>query len=83
MNLQKLYPLLTLVFFLATCVLLYLQYFSAPKIYTIPKTAEIELKVVPQSPENTEGDSNISGEEIQVVSLPNRKIFLGVFVVVF
>ncbi len=65
MNLQKLYPLLTLVFFLATCVLLYLQFFSAPKIYTIPKTAEIELKVVPQSPENTEGDSNISDEEIQ------------------
>ena len=65
MNLQKLYPLFTLVFFLATCVLLYLQYFSAPKKSTIPKTAEIELKVVPQSSGNAEEDSNISDEEIQ------------------
>ena len=65
MKLQKLYPLLTLVFFLATCVLLYLQYFSAPEISPIPKTAEIELKITPQSPEIAVEKPKITDEEIQ------------------
>ena len=65
MKLQKLYPLLTLVFFLATCVLLYLQYFSAPEISPIPKTAEIELKITPQSPEIAVEKPKFTDEEIQ------------------
>ena len=65
MKLQKLYPLLTLVFFLATCVLLYLQYISAPEISPIPKTAEIELKITPQSPEIAVEKPKITDEEIQ------------------
>ena len=65
MKLQKFYPLLTLVFFLATCVLLYLQYFSAPEISPIPKTAEIELKITPQSPNIAVEKPKITDEEIQ------------------
>jgi len=65
MKLQKLYPLLTLVFFLATCALLYLQYFSAPEISPIPNTAEIELKVVAQSTEIPTEEPKITDEEIQ------------------
>ena len=65
MKLQKLCPLLTLVFFLATCVLLYLQYFSAPEISPIPKTAEIELKITPQSPNIAVEKPKITDEEIQ------------------
>ncbi len=65
MKLQKLYPLLTLVFFLATCVLLYLQYFSAPEISPIPKTAEIELKITPQSPNIAVEKPKFTDEEIQ------------------
>ncbi|MED5404237.1 MAG: hypothetical protein VYD61_10265 [SAR324 cluster bacterium] len=65
MKLQKLYPLLTLVFFLATCVLLYLHYFSAPEISPIPKTAEIELKITPQSPNIAVEKPKITDEEIQ------------------
>lgn len=65
MKLQKLYPLLTLVFFLATCVLLYLQYFSTPERSPIPKTAEIELKITPQSPNIAVEKPKITDEEIQ------------------
>ena len=65
MKLQKLYPLLTLVFFLATCVLIYLQYFSASEISPIPKTAEIELKITPQSQEIAIAKPKITDEEIQ------------------
>jgi len=65
MKLQKLYPLLTLVFFLATCVLLYQQYFPTPEKPPLPKTAEIELKVVPQSPEIAVATAKITDEEIQ------------------
>ena len=65
MKLQKLYPLLTLVFFLATCVLIYLQYFSASEISPIPKTAEIELKITPQSPNIAVEKPKITDEEIQ------------------
>jgi len=65
MKLQKLYPLLTLVFFLATCVLLYLQYFPTPEKPPLPNTAEIELKVVPQSPEIAVATAKITDEEIQ------------------
>jgi len=65
MKLQKLYPLLALVFFLATCVLLYQQYFSTPEKPPLPKTAEIELKVVPQSPEIAVAKAKITDEEIQ------------------
>jgi hypothetical protein len=65
MKLQKLYPLLALVFFLATCVLLYQQYFSTPEKPPLPKTAEIELKVVPESPEVVVEKAKITDEEIQ------------------
>ena len=65
MKLQKLHPLLALVFFLATCVLLYQQYFSTPEKPPLPKTAEIELKVVPQSPEIAVATAKITDEEIQ------------------
>jgi len=65
MKLQKLYPLLTLVFFLATCVLLYLQYFPTPEKPPLPNTAEIELKVVPESPEVVVATAKITDEEIQ------------------
>jgi hypothetical protein len=50
---------------MATCVLLYLQYFSAPEISTIPNTAEIELNVVAQSPEIPTEEPKITDEEIQ------------------
>ena len=65
MKFQKLYPLFTLAFFMATCVLLYLQYFSVPEISQIPKTTEIELQVVAQSTETPTEEPKITDEEIQ------------------
>ena len=64
MKLQKLYPLLTVVFFLSTCILLYLLYFSVPQTLPISQSAQIEITVPEQtviSPENPQ----ISEEEIQ------------------
>jgi hypothetical protein len=64
MKLQKLFPLLTVVFFLSTCILLYLLYFSVPQTLPISQSAQIEITVPEQtviSPENPQ----ISEEEIQ------------------
>lgn len=74
MKLQKLYPLLTGVLFIATCVLLYLQYFSAPKISPITQTAEIEVEVVSVPQENSAEKPQISQEEIQrLLDLENEQ----------
>jgi len=64
MKLQKLFPLLTVVFFLSTCILLYLLYFSVPQTLPISQSAQIKITVPEQtviSPEKPQ----ISEEEIQ------------------
>jgi hypothetical protein len=64
MKLQKLFPLLTVVFFLSTCILLYLLYFSVPQTLPISQSAQIKITVPEQTvifPEKPQ----ISEEEIQ------------------
>ena len=65
MKLQKLFPLLALVFFLTTCVLLYLQFYTTPKSFTVTQTAEIEVNVVDDSADIPTEKPQISKEEIQ------------------
>ena len=64
MKLQKLFPLLTVLFFLSTCILLYLLYFAAPKTLPISKSAQIEISV-PENMTIPEEKPQISDEEIQ------------------
>ena len=64
MKLQKLFPLLTVLFFLSTCILLYLLYFAPPKTLPISKSAQIEISV-PENMMISEEKPQISDEEIQ------------------
>nr|MCS5547006.1 hypothetical protein [SAR324 cluster bacterium] len=65
MKLQKIYPLLTVVFFLSTCFLLYRLYFSVPQTLPTAQTAQIDVTVVTDSQEISTEKPQISEEEIQ------------------
>ena len=65
MKLQKIYPLLTVVFFLSTCFLLYRLYFSVPQTLPTAQTAQIDVTVVTDSQEIPTEKPQISEDEIQ------------------
>ena len=52
MKLQKLHPLLTATLFVTIFVLLYLMFNSPPQMSPVPNTAEIEIEVVQDTPED-------------------------------
>ncbi|GIT73946.1 MAG: hypothetical protein Ct9H300mP28_37600 [Pseudomonadota bacterium] len=65
MKLYKLFQLLTVVFFLSTCYLVYLFYISPEKNLPTPQTAKMEVSVVPGPAEQPPANPQISEEEIQ------------------
>ena len=65
MKLYKLFQLLTVVFFLSTCYLVYLLYISQEKNLPAPQTAKMEVSVVPGPAEQPPANAQISEEEIQ------------------
>ena len=65
MKLQKIYPLITVVFFLSTCFLLYRLYFSVPQTLPTAQTAQIDVTVVTDSQEIPTEKPQIPEEEIQ------------------
>ena len=64
MKIQKLFPLFTLIFFLSTCILLYLLYFSVPQTLPISKPAQIEISV-PEQTLISDEKHQLSEDEIQ------------------
>ena len=74
MKLYKLFQLLTVVFFISTCFLVYLLYISPVNNLSVPQSAHLEVSVV-SAPEgkNTE-ETKISEEEIQrLLDVENEK----------
>ena len=65
MKLYKLFQLLTVVFFISTCSLVYLLYISPVDDLPGPQTAEVEVSVVPGPAEEVPTNTQISEEEIQ------------------
>ena len=65
MKLYKLFQLLTVVFFISTCFLVYLLYISPVNNLPGPQTAEVEVSVVPGPTEQPPEKVQISEEEIQ------------------
>ena len=65
MKLYKLFQLLTVVFFLSTCYLVYLLYISPEKYFPVPQNANMEVSVVPGPAEQPPANPQISEEEIQ------------------
>ena len=64
MKLQKLFPLLTVVFFISTCILLYLLYFSVPQTLPISQSSQIKI-IVPEQMVISPEKPQISEEEIK------------------
>jgi len=65
MKLQKIYPLLTLVFFISTCVLLLQQFYFYPEGEKIKQNRLVEMELDPSIQDGTIGKIQISDEEIQ------------------
>ena len=65
MKLYKLFQLLTVVFFISTCFLVYLLYTSPINNLPNPQTAKVEVRVVPGPAEQPPANAQISEEEIQ------------------
>ena len=65
MKLYKLFQLLTVVFFLSTCYLVYLHYISPSKNLSSPITTKVDLNVIPDPIEQSSANKQISEEEIQ------------------
>ena len=65
MKLYKLFQLLTVVFFISTCSLVYLLYISPVDDLTGQQTAEVGISVVPGPAEEVPANTQISEEEIQ------------------
>ena len=61
----KLFQLLTVLFFISTCFLVYLLYISPANNLSGPQSAKVEVSVVPVSSEQQNVDAQISEEEIQ------------------
>ena len=65
MRLYKLFQLLTVVFFISTCFLVYLLYISPVNNLPGTQTATVEVSVVPGPAEQLPANEQISEEEIQ------------------
>jgi len=65
MKLQKVYPVLTLVFFISTFVLLLQQFYYFPEVEKIKQNAQTEMEVDSSIQDYTLGKIQISDEEIQ------------------
>ena len=65
MKIDKLFQLLTVLFFLSTCYLVYVLYISPVKNVASPQTAKMEVNIVPNSEEKTPENVQVSEEEIQ------------------
>ena len=65
MKLYKLFQLLTVVFFISTCFLVYLLYISPVNNLPDPQIAKVEVSVVPGPTEQPPENVQISEEEIQ------------------
>ena len=65
MKLYKLFQLLTVVFFISTCFLVYLLHISPVDDLPGPQIAEVEVSVVPGPAEQVPTNTKISEEEIQ------------------
>ncbi len=65
MKLHKLFKLLTLLFFLSTCYLVYLLYISTEKDLPGPQNTKLEVNVVPVPAKQTPSNTQISEKEIQ------------------
>ena len=74
MKLYKLFQLLTVVFFISTCSLVYLLYISPVDDLPGQQTAEVEVSVVPGPAEEVPTNTKISEEEIQrLLDVENEK----------
>ena len=65
MKLYKLFQLLTVVFFISTCSLVYLLYISPVNNLPGPQTAEVEVSVVPGPAKQLPANAQITEEELQ------------------
>ena len=65
MKLYKLFQLLTVVFFISTCFLVYLLYVSPANNLPDPQTTKVEVSIVPGPAEQPPANEQISEEEIQ------------------
>ena len=74
MKFHKIFQLLTVVFFLSNCYLVYLLYISPVNNLTGPQTTKVELNVLPGKTEQQPSNKQISEEEIQrLLDVENEK----------
>jgi len=74
MKLYKLFQLLTVVFFISTCFLVYLLYISPANNLSVPQSANLEVSVVSGPVEKKPEETKISEEEIQrLLDVENEK----------
>ena len=74
MKLYKLFQLLTVVFFISTCFLVYLLYISPVNNLADPQSTNIEVSVVSAPAEKKTEEIKISEEEIQrLLDVENEK----------
>ena len=74
MKLYKLFQLLTVVFFISTCFLVYLLYIAPVNNLSVPQSANVEVSVVSEPVEKKSEDTKISEEEIQrLLDVENEK----------
>ena len=74
MKLYKLFQLLTVVFFISTCFLVYLLYISPVNNLSVPQSNNVEVSVVSAPAEKKSEQTKISEEEIQrLLDVENEK----------
>ena len=74
MKLYKLFQLLTVVFFISTCFLVYLLYISPVKNLSDPQNANVEVSIDAAPAEKQPEETKISEEEIQrLLNVENEK----------
>ena len=74
MKLYKLFQLLTVVFFISTCFLVYLLYISPVNNLSVPQSTNVEVSVVSVPAEQKTEEIKISEEEIQrLLDVENEK----------
>ncbi len=76
MKLYKLFQLLTVVFFISTCFLVYLLYISPVNNLSVPQSTNVEVSVVSVPAEQKTEEIKISEEEIQrLLDVENDECF--------
>jgi len=74
MKLYKLFQLLTVVFFISTCFLVYLLYISPVNNLSVPQSTNVEVSVISAPAETKSEETKISEEEIQrLLDVENEK----------